>query len=85
MTTWGEKLIAEGRAEARAEAHAEGRIEGRVGMLVSMARHRYGEAVAGTMSALLESVRTESALDEVGAWLLTCETSDALIAKIRQM
>ena len=81
MTTWGEKLIAEGRAESR----AEGRIEGRVGMLVSMARHRYGEAVAGTMSALLESVRTESALEQVGKWLVTCETGDALIAKIRQM
>ena len=77
MTTWSEKLMAKGRAE--------GRTEGRVGQLVSMARERFGEAVAGTMSALLGSVRTESALDEVGKWLLTCETGDALIAKIRQM
>ncbi len=59
--------------------------EGRVGMLVSMARQRFGEAVASTMSALLGSVRTESALDRVGTWLLTCETGDDLIAKIRQM
>ena len=59
--------------------------EGRVGLLVSMARQRYGEAVAGTMSALIGSVRTESALDQVGGWLLTCETGDALLAKIRQM
>ena len=77
MTTWSEKLMAKGRAE--------GRTEGRVGQLVSMARERFGEAVAGTMSALLGSVRTESALDEVGKWLVTCETGDALIAKIRQM
>ena len=73
MTTWSEKLMAKGRAE------------GRVGLLVSMARERFGEAVAGTMSALLGSVRTEEALDEVGGWLLTCETGDALLAKIRQM
>ena len=85
MTTWGEKLRNEGRTKGRAEGRAEGCVEGRVGMLVSIARERFGEAVAGTMSALLEAVRTESALDEVGKWLVTCETGDALIAKIRQM
>ena len=81
MITWSEQLKAEGRTEGR----AEGRTEGRTGLLVSMARQRFGEAVASTMSALLGSVRTESALDEVGTWLLTCETGDALIAKIRQI
>ena len=77
MTTWSEQLRAEGRTE--------GRTEGKIGLLVSMARQRFGEAVASTMSALLGSVRTESALEEVGTWLLTCETGDALIAKIRQI
>ena len=101
MTTWSEQLRAEGRTEGRTEGRAEGRAEGlaegrtegraeglaegRVNQLVSMARQRFGEAVASTMSALLGSVRTESALDEVGTWLLTCETGDALIAKIQQI
>ena len=76
---------AEGRAEGVAEGHAKGVAEGRVGLLVSMVRQRFGEAVASTMSALLGSDRAESALEEVGAWLLTCETGDALIAKIRQL
>ena len=87
--TWPEKwranYIAEGHAEGRTEGLAEGRAEGRVGLLVSMARQRFGEAVASTMSDLLKSVRTESALDGVGSWLLTCETGEALIARIRQM
>ena len=97
VTTWPEKwkanYIAQGRAEGyaqvvaegRAKGVAEGRIEGRVGVLVSMARQRFGEAVASTISVLLGSVRTESALEEVGGWLLTCETGDALVAKIRQL
>ena len=85
MTNWSEQLRAEGLAEGRAEGLAEGRAEGKIGLLVSMARQRFGEAVASTMSALLGSVRTESALEEVGTWLLTCETGDALIAKIRQI
>ena len=80
MITWSEQLKAEGRTEGRAEGLAEGKIS----LLVSMARQRFGEAVASTMSALLGSLRTESALEEVGSWLLTCETGDALIAKIRQ-
>ena len=69
MITWSEQL----------------RAEGKISLLVGMARQRFGEAVASTMSALLGSVRTESALEEVGTWLLTCETGDALIAKIRQI
>ena len=97
MTTWSEKLraegfaegfakgFAEGFAEGRAEGLAERRAEGRVSLLVSMTRQRFGEAVASTRSALLGSVRTESRLDGVGTWLLTCETGDALIAKIRQI
>ena len=87
--TWPEKwkanYIAEGRAEGVAQGVAQGRAEGRVGLLVSMARERFGETVASTISALLGSVRTESALEQVGKWLVTCETGDALIGKIRQM
>ena len=79
--TWPEKW----RANYIAEGRAQGRVEGRVGLLVSMARQRFGEAVASTISDLLKSVRTEPALDEVGSWLLTCETGEALIARIRQM
>ena len=93
MATWSEQLKAEGLAKGRTEGLAKGRTEGlargrtegKAGLLISMARQRFGDAVASTMSALLGSVQTESALDAVGAWLLTCETGDALIAKIRQI
>ena len=81
MTTWSEQLRAEGRAEGR----VEGRVEGIVGMLVRMARHRFGEATASTTAALLGSVTSEAALEEIGAYLLICENGDALIAKIRQI
>ena len=83
--TWPAKWKANYIAEGRAKGRTEGRAEGRVGLLVSMARERFGETVASTISALLGSVRTESALEQVGKWLVTCETGDALIGKIRQM
>ena len=81
MTTWIEQAEAAGRAKGR----VEGRTEGRVGMLVSMARQRFGEAAASTMAALLGSVQSETVLEEIGSYLLTCENGDALIARIRQI
>ena len=81
MTNWSEQLKAEGRAEGV----AEGLAKGRVGTLVSIARRRFGEAAASTMAALLGSVRSEAALEEIEGYLLTCKNGDALIAKIRQI
>ena len=89
MTTWIEEWKAAGRVEGRAEGRAEGRIEGRVegqaGTLVRMARKRFGESAASTVAALLESVTSEAALDEIETCLLTCANGDALIAKVRQI
>ena len=97
MKAWSAQLKAEGRAEGvaegRAEGVAEGRAEGvaeglakgRVGTLVRQARWRFGEAAASTMAALLGSVRSEAALEEIERYLLTCENGDALIARIRQI
>ena len=69
MTTWIEEWKAAGRAA----------------MLVSMARQRFGEAAASTMATLLGSVTSEAAFEKIGSYLLTCETGDALIARIRQI
>ena len=73
MATWSAQLKAEGRAE------------GRAGLLVSMARQRFGEAAASIMAALVGSVRSEAALEGIGAHLLTSENGDPLIATIRQI
>ncbi len=83
-TTWIEQAKAAGRAEGLAEARAEARAEGWVAVLVCMARQRFGEAAATTIADLLEPVTSEAALEEIGMYLLTCESCDALIAKIRQ-
>ena len=93
MTTWTEQFRKQWheqqgeqfRAEGRAEGLAEGLTEGRLTQLVSMARQRFGEASASTMAALLGPVPSEAVLDEVGTWLLTCSSGDALIAKIREI
>ena len=73
MTTWAEPM------------KDEGRTEGRAGTLVSMARQRFGNAAASTMTAPLGRVASEAVLKEPGTYLLTRENGAALIAKVRQI
>lgn len=89
MKPWSEHIkaeaLAEGLAKGRAESLAEGLVKGRVSLLVSPARQKFGEASATAMAALLEPVTSEAVLDEVGNWLLTCSSGDALLAKVREI
>ena len=93
MKPWSEHIkaealaegLAKGRAERQAESLAEGLVNGRVSLLVSQARQKFGEASATAMAAQLEPVTSEAVLDEVGNWLLTCRSGDALIAKVREI
>ena len=77
MKPWSESI--------RAEALTEGQAKGQVRILVSQARRKFGDSCASAMAALLGTVTSETVLDEVGAWLLTCPSGDALIAKIRKI
>ena len=93
MKPWNEQIKAEGRAEGRAEGQAEGRAEGQaegraegqVRILVGQARQKFGEACASALAALLGPVKSEAVLDEVGGWLLTCRSGNALLAKVREI
>ena len=79
--------VHQGRSAGRgaAESLAEGLVKGRVSLLVSQARQKFGEASADAMAALLEPVASGAVLDEVGSWLLTCRSGDALVAKVREI
>ena len=77
MKPWSESI--------RAEALAEGEAKGQVRILVSQARRKFGDSCASALAALLGTVTSEAVLDEVGAWLLTCSSGDALIAKVHEI
>ena len=89
MKPWSEYIraeaLAEGEAKGLAQGEAKGRAEGRIRQLVSMARQKFGESAASAMAALLGTVTSEAVLDEVGQWLLSCRSGDALIAKLREI
>ena len=62
----------------------EGRDEGRRELLLRMARIRFGEALAGSLAALLDGIADADRLEQVGEWLLVCDSGDALLARLGQ-
>ena len=73
MKPWNEQIKAEGRAE------------GQVRILVRQAHQKFGESCASALAALLDTVKSEAVLDEVGDWLLTCRSGNALLTKVREI
>ena len=58
---------------------AQGRAQGRIALLERQAAQRFGPGVAGRVTALLADVSDTSRLDEAGAWLVECDSGEALL------
>ena len=77
--TWADRMRAEGRREGRREA-----LAGERKLLLRQARIRFGEALAGSLAALLEGIADANRLEEIGEWLLVCDSADALLTRLGQ-
>lgn len=62
----------------------EGRLAGERKLLLRLARARFGEPLASRLSTALEGIADGSRLEEIGEWLLVCESGDALLARLGQ-
>ena len=86
-----ERLLAEQKGEAmttmmdaqferwRDKNLAQGRAQGRIALLERQAAQRFGPGVAGRVTALLADVSDTSRLDQAGAWLVECDSGEALL------
>ena len=82
--TWGDRMREEGREEGRAEERREGLRRERK-LLLRMARLRYGVGQVGPLSAMLDRITDTDLLEEIGEWLLACDSGEALMARLRQV
>ncbi len=71
-------------ANLRKAAEADGRVKGRTEILLNMVRHKFGEESAAEMESVLSRVRSAEALDKAAVLLLSCETGNALLARVRE-
>ena len=77
--TWADRMRDEGRREGRDEG-----LAGERKLLLRLARIRFGEALAGNLAALLDGIADADRLEQVGEWLLVCDSGDALLARLGQ-
>ncbi len=74
--TWADRMRAAGRDE--------GLREGERNLLLRQARIRFGEALARNLAARLEGIADVDRLEEIGEWLLVCDSADALLTRLGQ-
>ena len=60
------------------------RAEGERKLLLRQARIRFGEALARSLATRLEAIADADRLEEIGEWLLVCDSGDALLARLGQ-
>ena len=86
LTQGREQGLTQGReqgfTQGRQEGREQGLAEGAMRTLRRQAVARFGARTADRLSALLRSVDA-SRLDEVGDWMLACETADELLERVR--
>ena len=78
--TW-DKWFEEHDAEVHARGREQGLAEGTMRTLRRQAVARFGARTADQLSTLLRAVDADR-LDEVGDWMLACETADELLARV---
>ena len=79
LARWEEAKFAQGLAQGVEQGLAQGRIA----LLGRIAQWRFGAGVARQVTALLADVSDVARLDEVGKWLVECESGEMLLARLR--
>ena len=75
---------ARGIAKGEAKGLAKGEVQGQRSILVRLAQARFGEGAAAELASQLDQVNSLETLGVIGEWLVTCTSSEALFAKMRQ-
>ena len=77
--TWADRIRDEGREQGREQG-----LERERKLLLRLARVRFGDTLERSMATLLEPITDADRLEEIGEWLLVCESGEAFLARLRQ-
>ncbi len=72
---WADRMRDEGRAEVQRSM---------VALLLLQARMRFGDGLAERLANLLEGITDTDRLHDIGRWLLSCESGEALLARLHK-
>lgn len=79
---WTQRWKEEGLQEGLQQGLQQGLAAERA-LLLRLVQKRFGEAYALALAPLLEARESQEELTEVGEWIVTCDTGEALLARAR--
>jgi hypothetical protein len=83
VVEWTQQWKEEGLQQGRQEGLQQGLAAERA-LLLRQVRRRFGEACAQALAPLLEERSDHDALEEIGEWIITCDTGTAFLARVRE-
>ncbi len=82
--TWADRIREKGAAEGLQRGLKQG-LERERKLLLRQAQVRFGGTLERSMATLLEPVTDADRLEEIGEWLLVCDSGEAFLARLRQV
>ena len=70
------------RAEGKEQGIRQGRVEGEARVVKRLAALKFGPRTAERLSNLVDSLRARKALDQVGDWIIECESGEELLSRV---
>ena len=70
------------RAEGKEQGIRQGRVEGEARVVKRLAALKFGPRTAERLSNLVDSLRARKALDQVGDWIIECDSGDELLSRM---
>ena len=80
-----EQGIEQGVEQGRRQGIEQGVASGRIDLLRRQAVRKFGAPVGERFSALLDGVDEPERLDEVGDWLIECDTASVLLERMERL
>ena len=79
---WTAEWVEQGREEGREQGREEGREQGQRALLCRLAAQKFDAAAAQRLAAAIEKVADPDRLEQVGDWIIECDTAVDLFARL---
>ena len=77
-----EQGIRQGVQQGIRQGVQQGRVEGEARVVKRLAALKFGPGTAERLSSLVDGLKAREALDQVGDWIIECESGDELLSRV---
>ena len=77
-----EQGIRQGVQQGIQQGVRQGRVEGEARVVKRLAALKFGPKTAERLSSLVDGLTTRKELDQVGDWIIECDSGDELLSRV---